>query len=406
MTTMLIKLALRNVFRQRVRSTMTIAAIVFGVLSLIISGGFVQDIYVQLGESIIRTQTGHIQVYRDGYLERGTRQPERYLIDKPESLVRKIESLPGIRDVGLRLSFSGLLNNGRRDLAVLGEGVEPENELHAGQYLSIVEGRHLSESDVFGAMIGQGVARSLGLKAGDQFTVVANSIQGSLNTIDLEVVGVFQSFSKDYDARAIRMSLRAAQDLMYSDSANALVITLENTEDTDRAHHTIKNAIDAQFEVSNWKTLSDFYANTVALYERQFGVLRLIILLMVILSVTNTVNMSVVERFGEFGTMQAMGNKPWLVAGLILTENTLLGLIGGLLGIIIGCLAALGISAIGISMPPPPNSNLGYTAEIRLVTADVLTAFGIGLAATVLAAVIPARRVARTSIIDALQEAH
>lgn len=406
MTAMLIKLAIRNVFRQRIRSTMTITAIVFGVLSLIISGGFVQDIYVQLGESIIRTQTGHIQIYRAGFLERGTRQPERYLIDEPEGLARKIEALPDVREVALRLSFSGLLNNGKRDLAVLGEGIQPENEAQEGQYLSVIEGRNLSEGDTFEAMIGQGVARSLGLKAGDQITVVANSIQGSLNTIDLEVVGVFQSFSKDYDARAIRISLQAAQDLVYSNSANALVIALESTEDTDKAHHTIRNAIDAQFEVSNWKTLSDFYANTVALYERQFGVLRLIILVMVVLSVTNTVNMSVVERLGEFGTMQAMGNKPWLIARLILTENFFLGLIGGLLGALLGCLAAVGISAIGIPMPPPPNSNLGYTAEIRLVPADVLTAFVIGFAATILATVLPARRIARTSIIDALHEAN
>ncbi len=80
---MLHKLALRNIFRQRVRSVITLAAIVFGVVGLILSGGFVQDIFVQLGEAIIQSETGHVQVFREGFREKGNRQPDRYLIDDP-----------------------------------------------------------------------------------------------------------------------------------------------------------------------------------------------------------------------------------------------------------------------------------------------------------------------------------
>lgn len=69
---MLIKLALRNIFRQKIRTAMTLAAIIFGVSGLILSGGFVQDIFVQLGEAIIHSQTGHIQVFRKDFLEKGT----------------------------------------------------------------------------------------------------------------------------------------------------------------------------------------------------------------------------------------------------------------------------------------------------------------------------------------------
>lgn len=406
MILMLAKLAIRNIFRQRLRTTMTLGAIAFGVMSLIISGGFVQDIYVQLGESIIHSQTGHVQVFHEGYLERGTRQPERYVIDQPSRLASMIRTLPGVREVALRLSFSGLLNNGKRDLAIVGDGVEPERESHEGQYLKIVEGRELSKKDTFGVMIGQGVARSLGLRIGDQITVVANSLQGSLNTVELEVIGVFQSFSKEYDSRAVRINLLAAQELLYSNSANALIVWLNSTDDTDSVQQEILSAIDGSFEVKNWRTLSDFYENTVALYERQFGVLRLIILFMVVLSVANTVNMSIAERFGEFGTMQALGNKPTEIAQLILTEGVFLGLIGALIGIILGCTAGVIISSIGIPMPPPPNSNVGYTAQIRLIPYEFLTTFFTGFGATILATVLPARRVAKTSIIEALHQAN
>lgn len=81
---MLIRLAIRNLLRQKIRTAMTLAAIIFGVSGLIVSGGFVQDIFVQLGESIIHSQTGHVQVFRKDFREKGTRQPENYLIPDPD----------------------------------------------------------------------------------------------------------------------------------------------------------------------------------------------------------------------------------------------------------------------------------------------------------------------------------
>jgi putative ABC transport system permease protein len=65
---------------------------------------------------------------------------------------------------------------------------------------------------------------------------------------------------------------------------------------------------------------------------------------------------------------------------------------------------ALGISAIGIPMPPPPNANVGYTALIRIVPSTVLVSFLIGFGATVLAAIFPARKVSATPVVDALRQ--
>ena len=107
------------------------------------------------------------------------------------------------------------------------------------------------------------------------------------------------------------------------------------------------------FEVARWNTLSDFYEKAVDLYDRQFGVLRLIVLIMVLLGVANSVNMSAVERVGEFGTMMALGNRRIDVFRLVITENVLIGVIGSSTGLLIGVVLAWVISAIGIPMPPP-----------------------------------------------------
>ena len=140
------------------------------------------------------------------------------------------------------------------------------------------------------------------------------------------------------------------------------------------------------------------------LYKRQFGVMQFIILFMVLLGVANSVNMSVFERVGEFGTMMSLGSRSSQVTRLILTESVLLGLIGSTIGVVVGVGLALAISSVGIPMPPPPNANIGYTARIQLIPTAIIVSFAIGLSATVLAAILPAKRVARMPIVDALRQ--
>ena len=401
----LFSFALRNVFRQKVRSAATLAAIAIGVAGLILAGGFVKDIFIQLGEAIIHSQTGHIQITRTGYSDNKTRAPEKYLIDDGEALKAKLlNSVPGIDQAISRLGFTGVINNGRRDLGIVGEGIEPDGEAKLGTFLRYLEGRALSNNDIDGIVVGEGVARSLGLKIGDRVTVVMTLAAGAVNTLDFELVGVFQSFSKEFDARAVRISLEAAKTLMDTNGIHLLVVQLNDTGTTATAlSATNQELAKLGLEAQAWYALSDFYEKTVELYDRQFGVLRLIILIMVLLSVINSVNMTLFERTREFGTMRAIGDRSDWVFRLIMIESFWLGLIGGLLGMILGCLAALGISAIGIPMPPPPNANLGYTALIRLDATSVLVAGAIGFIACVLAAIFPARRAAKADIVEALR---
>lgn len=399
------KLALRNVLRHKSRTGMTLLAIVTGVAGLILSGGFIHDIIEQFGESLIHSQTGHLQLARNGYFAHGTRSPEKYVIADPTPVRDAIAKAKGVDDVMGRLYFSGLLNNGRSDQPVVGEGVEPAREARLGTGMVIAAGRMLQDADSHGMMIGQGLARTLKLQPGDFATVVTNTADGAMNSLEFEVVGVFQTFSKDYDARAVRIPLAAAQELLATPGVNILVVSLRHTDDTRSvasALGTVQRA--SGLEIRTWVELNDFYTNAVAMYEAQFGVLQIIILLMVLLSVVNSVNMTVFERVGEFGTMMALGNRSRMVFRLIVAESAILGLAGAGLGVALGVVVAWIISAVGIPMPPPPNADLGYIARIQVVPAVAAGAFAVGLFASVLAALLPAARVRTIPVVDALRQ--
>lgn len=404
----MLKLALRNILRQKKHTAMTLIAIICGTVGIILAGGWVNDIFVQLGEALIHSQTGHLQIYKQGYYDAGSRSPEKYLITEADNVKKQIVKEVGVEkfdSIMARLNFSGLLNNGRSDLSIIGEGVQPEMEAKLGSSVLITTGRQLANEDAFGIMLGKGVAQALKLKPGDYVTLLVNTHEGALNSLDFEVIGIFQSFSNDYDARAVKIPLAAAQELLGTQGVNALVVLLKNTEDTDSIATRLAERIGiAGLEIKTWVELNDFYEKTVELYKGQFGVLQFIILIMVLLSVANSINMSIFERVGEFGTMMALGNPSNQVFQLILSESLLLGVIGSSIGVGIGILLALAISAIGIPMPPPPNADLGYTAQIQIVPSVLLMAFIIGLSATVLAALLPARQVSRMQVAEALRQ--
>lgn len=401
----MLNLAFRNLFRHRGRTALTLAAIVMGVCGLILTGGFVQGVFVHLRQATIHSHLGHLQIYRQGYYEHGRRNPYAYLIKKPAPLAARVRRMGHVRLVTERLNFSGLLSNGRANLPIIGEGVEPAQEARLGSFITITQGRQLRASDKYGILLGQGVAEAMHLHPGDYATVLLSTPAGALNSLNFKVIGVFRSVSKDFDNRAVRIPLSAAQNLLNTKGVHSLVVLLSATRYTDAVASELRRMLPpARYEVKTWRQLAGFYNKTVSLYRRQFLVLQLIILVLVLLGVANSVTITVYDRIGEFGTLMALGDRGAAVFGLLITEFALLGLAGGVLGVTVGTGLAALISVVGIPMPPPPNMDVGYVAQIVIVPKVLIMAFGVGFLATVLAAVLPARRVARLPVVDALRQ--
>jgi putative ABC transport system permease protein len=398
------RLALRNIFRHQMRSLMVIAAIATGVMALLIVEGFIRDVYHQFGEDLIHSQLGHVQVARKNYFENGFRTPQSFLLEKSDETRKKITAIPGVKHVMPRLDFSAMLSNGSAEIAIIGEAVDVAQDAVLSGGLKMINGQRLPPGKPQSAFVGKGVADSLRLKPGDIVTLSSPTVDGAINTTELEICGVFASASKDYDDRAIRIALPVAQSLLGTNQLSRFVVLADDRANADGVASALRVSLPAaQFDVRTWVELSDVYRNTVTAYEGQFGVIRLILLLLVILSVSNVVNMSIFERTGEYGTMRALGNDGAHVAKMIYIETALLGAVGALVGVLLGAIAALVISKIGIPMPPPPNVYLGYLAQIRVDTGMLLRAFVIGLIVPLPACIWPAYKMRKIAIIDALR---
>ena len=402
-------LAMRNIVRQRRRSSVGLGAVAAGVVGLLLASGFFEWIYDNMRESTIRARIGHIQVVRQGYLSSGVAEPFAYLIPETSEERKRIEAFPQVDTVAPRLVFNGLISVGESTVSFLGEGVDPERERKLSGALVILEGNNLSESDKTGIIVGQGLARNLGVNAGQTVVLLANTSSGGVNAVEAHVRGVFATSAKAYDDYAVRVPLKTAQSLLRISGVHTWLVLLERTNQTPGVLAQMKRTLNSsQLELVPWYETSaaDFYNKTVSLFSKQVLVVKIMIGVIIVLSISNTMMTNVRERISEIGTCMALGDRRSTILRRFLAEGAVMGLFGGLIGAVVGVALAYLISSIGIPMPPPPGMARAYTAGIMVTPGLVADAVALAVLTALIAGLYPAWKAANMSIVDALRHAH
>lgn len=398
------RLALRNTIRHRVRTTIAVAAISFGVAALLIAGGFIEWLLWAMRESTIESRLGHVQIVKSGYFDSGIADPFRFLLPKASKEFDSISTTPHVQTVARRLNFSGLISYGETTLSFIGEGVEPDKEKKLSKAVAITKGKDLSAKDSKGIIIGEGLASSLGVKPGDTVVLLSNTKSGGVNGVEVHINGLFSTYIKAFDDAAIRVPIDTAREILRVTGSHAWVVLLDKTESTPAVTQQFKeNFKQSNLQIVPWSDLADFYNKTASLFSRQVGVVYMIIALVIVLSISNTLIMSVLERTGEIGTLMATGTKRKKILQMFISEGFILGVIGGVCGLCIGIPLAHVLSLIGIPMPPPPGSNRGFMAEIMVTNSLMINALVLAIVTTLLASIYPAWKASRLIIVDALR---
>ncbi|MES1999116.1 MAG: FtsX-like permease family protein [Pseudomonadota bacterium] len=396
-------LALRNVLRQRRRSAIAIAAIGFGVMAMMLTAGYIEWIFWANRELATGQQFGHIQVTKRGYQQSGQADPFAFIMPDNSPAFAVVQHTPGVKSVAPRLMFNGLISHGDSTLSFLGMGIDPVQD-PLSHNLIILKGKTLSPADPKGILLGAGLAANLGVTVGDTVVLLTNIPGGGINAVETKVAGLASTSIKAMDDVMVRVPIAMARTLLRVQGSQIWVVTLNHTELTDSVLAQFKQQPSLkQLEITPWTQLADFYNKTVALFSRQMGIVKLIIGVIIVLSISNTMTMSVMERTVEIGTSMALGVQRRRILQLFLTEGLLLGVIGGMLGISLGYIAATAISAVGIPIPAGPGFSHDFVAYIIITPQIVLEALLLAVVTTLLASTYPAWRASRLVIVDALR---
>jgi putative ABC transport system permease protein len=401
-----LKLTVRNLLRNRRRSLIALGTLVFGVVALLLAGGFIEWIFWAMRESTIESRLGHIQVVRAGYFQAGAADPFNHLLTDGTTEEVAIRQTPHVKAFAPRLQLAGLVSFGDNTVSFLGEGVDPEAEKEISKQLHVNSGMDLAAADPNGVILGTGLARNLGAAVGDRIVLLTTTASGGINAIEVTIRGLFFTSTKAFDDTVLRLPIGTAQQLLRTTGAHTWVLLLDETNQTSSVLSGLRSRFPTDktgLEFVPWFELADFYNKTVRLFSRQILVVQLIIAVIIVLTISNIAVMNVLERTAEIGTLMAVGFRRSRILRLFLAEGVILGVIGGTIGTLVGWALSLVISAIGIPMPPPPGMDVAFDAEILVTSSLAANGFLLALAAATLATVYPAWKASRLQIVDALR---
>lgn len=399
---MLIKMAIRNLWRNT-RKTLAIGlTLIFGCGALFIYHGFNTGIMNQYRDNTIHARYGHGQINTFGYRDQVFEKPWEHWIDNYSEIEKWLKGTGEVAYVFPRLSFFALLTNGEINVAGRGEGVEAAVESQFFNRMNIVEGDYL-KSEVDGALLGSGLAKSLGVKVGDRVTVLANTVYGSLNGMDFNVVGIFNTGVKEFDDTLFRIQLSEAKRLLDSDKVESIAIGLKDDYGWKRTFSSFEKQFPEHQAIPFEVLDKHMYQNAVNFLQAQFETIRLIILVIVIMGIFNTVSTAILERKHEIGTLRANGDSAASVMVLLLSEGIILGILGSVIGLILSYLLCTFFLSKGILMPASPGITRQFRVIIELQFSYGLVTVALGVGASCLGVLLSGLKVARTPISELLR---
>ena len=405
---MMLKLAFRNILRNRRRTLLTVLSMAGGYLLVSVQLSVTEGSYDQVLDFYTRDTTGHVQVTVDGFVETPTLYKAFHLTD---DLQQAIDAVPGVQATAPRIESSALGYGDTRSFPVSVRGVDPQREA-ALSYLAdkVSAGRYLtSEPDdqgYAGVMIGAQVARQLSLDVGEELILVSQGADGSLANDLYRVQGILGQ-PGDVEERWVVMPLSAAQSFfVLPGEVHRLVVLGADYRSAPRLAERISDVLPGQeLSASPWQTVAREFHETMTA-DKEGGMITLyVIIFLVCIGVLNTVLMSVLERTGEFGVLKAIGTSPARLFWLIMLETLLLAIIACVLGGLLAIPINLWFTLQGIALSEPMEiSGIVFSHYRGQMSAYV---FGfpmlVILIAAALIALMPGLRAARIVPVDAMR---
>ncbi len=447
---MTLKIAFRNILRNRRRSTMTLLAIAVGAIGIVLFGEFVRFVTAGLETNAV-DKVGHLTVFRTGYFAFGAGNPAEFGIDDYPGVVRLIRDDPALAPrlnvVTPIVSLAGIAGNFDLDASktFLGTGVVPSErdrlsrwDEHGVNRRRRMPDAGLRDDDEARGVVGVGLARVLGLcdrlKIGDcparpvaprangamldgatldgdlaglvqadraptatatgapRLDLLAATAGGAPNVVSLFVDRAEPQGVRELDDNFVAMHIALAQKLVYGrmpPKATGIVVQLRHTADLAMARARLR-ALFAEhhldLEIRDFAELQPFYKQAVGMFGAIFLFIALIMGVIVLFTVVNTMGMSVMERTTEIGSARAMGVRRAGIRRLFVVEGAILGAIGATAGAALAQAIANLVNHAGMTWTPP-----GQAAPIPL---EILTAGSAGLIVRVWLALVVAATLA------------
>jgi len=405
---MLVSLAWRNIWRQPVRSILSLIGLSFTAMLLVFGLSFQLGVYDTM-------KTGALGLF-DGF---GQLQPVGYNDDPDISdtlpdvgALLKVTAIPGITAATARASSFAILANNETSFGAAVIGVDPGRETGVSTLsATISEGRYLKPGDDNAIVMGVRLARNLRLKLGDKVTMLGTGRDGAVAADVLTLVGIFDTGIAEMDRQITEVPLARFQaSFNLANNANIIALRGDKLSDVVAAGPALR-AFAAKNGVTylNWRELQPALSQMITLDLSTSMLMYGTLVIVVVFILLNTLYMSVLERTREFGGLLAIGMRPGHIGAMVWLELIFLSLIGSTIGIALGAALSLYFESVGMQFAGMEElfAQWGLSGRVysKLSWVSALAGPGVIVAAITLLGFIPYRHILGLEPVSAMAAA-
>ena len=398
----LLMIAWRNVWRNKLRSSIVIASVVLGIWSGLFIMAMVSGMNDQRLSSFINTNLSHIQIHNAGFQENFDKKDT---IIGSNTLLKEIDTMNNVTAYAKRLVLQGMASTAHGNYGVKIMGIFPDKEKNVTDISEkLVQGTYLYKLKRNPIIIGEKLANKLGVKVNSK--VVLNFQDSNNNTVStgFRVEGIFKTINSSFDEENVFVKYDDLAPLVsLSGKYHEIAILCDNITETE----TVENQIKTNNSVESWDQLSPELGYAQEAMSNFIYIFMGIILLALAFGIVNTMLMAVLERKREIGMLLSVGMDKRKVFTMIILETLFLAFIAALLGVLLSIwtIEYFGRNGINLSAVAKGLESLGMGARVftKLPFAMYVDITLMTLSVALIAAIIPARRALKLNPAEAVK---
>lgn len=414
-----LNLALKNLFRHKLRTFVSILAIAFAVMIVVFARGYIVGLIDSSFADHIQYNSGHIKIIDQEYFEQERVLPLNYNVDGFEDktlsqMKAELQNIKNVEQLISRLKFGAVVSTGNELINMQGWGIEKENELQFTNLEDqLVEGRMI-ENGKLETVMGTELLNKLDKKVGDKITIMANTSFNSLTGFTVTVVGRIESGLKALNELIFLIPLTEVQSLLYMEEQQSEILLITpDRKMTAEVLTGVKAYLNSQAGGEKYLALSYQETSDLLPYleiaKVIYNQIYIFIVLLASIVVINTMIMIIKERTREIGMMSALGMKNKNILMLFILEGGIMGVIGSFIGAVLGTVVNNYFAVNGLDLSAALS---GFNSEIMINSiiythssvGNSIFAFMIGTVIVTLSCIFPARQAARLEPTAAMKE--
>ena len=322
-----IKIAWRNLWRNKRRTLITTASIFFGVFLAVLMSSMQEGSYSSMIDNVVKFYSGYIQVQHKDHWDKKTVNNS---FENHSNLIDDVKSIKEITDHTYRLESFSLVASENITQGAVVVGIEPDEENKVTNLEKwVAEGGQYLKKGEDGVLVGKLLAQHLKIGVGDTLVIIGQGYHGVGAAGKYPVKGILELPSPTLSKTFIYMDIGLAQELYSApDRYTSLILMIDNPQDLAAASDKLKSTIQEPLTVMTWAEMQPELVQMID-SDRAGGVLMIGILYIVIgFGIFGTLMMLMAERKREFGVMVAVGMGKMKLLTIVLYETLFMGLLG------------------------------------------------------------------------------